>query len=82
MSVTGYLVALGFIAACAGALWLVLRLARARGAPNRESIERMRIQGNFVPMNAQGRAEDEQRKALHASGKGGLPAKVRHRRST
>jgi hypothetical protein len=40
MSVTGYLVALGFVAACAA--------------------------------DAEGRAEDEQRKALHASGKGGL----------
>ncbi len=72
MSLEGYLLWLGFLAACAAALWAVVRLARARSAPNRERIERMRMQGNFVPLSPQDVAEDEHRQALRASGKGGL----------
>ena len=72
MSVASFLLLLGFVAACAAALWAMVRLAGARSAPNRERIERTRVPGNFVPLTPDDIAEDDHRQDLRASGKGGL----------
>lgn len=68
MSLQAFLL-VGFVAACAAALWAVVRLARAPGAPSRERIERLRVQGNFVPLTPEDAAEDEQRRVARTSGK-------------
>jgi hypothetical protein len=68
MSSTGFLIFLGFIAACAIVIWAMVRVARARGAPDRERTERLRVQGNFVPLSREDVAEDARRQALRAAG--------------
>jgi len=61
MSATGYLALASFAIVCGLAIFALVKLARVRGAPDRERLERLRVQGNFVPLSSRDIAEDQRR---------------------